>query len=222
MSPSPRTRVKRGAKRASYDEAVIHQILDDCLICHVGFTVAGEARVIPTAFLRIGNAIYLHGNRRNQMLNALLDGQSACISVMLLDGLVLARSGMHTSANYRSVVLFGKATEAEDKLACLNAFVDRLAPGRSADVRAPSKKELAATLVIRIEIDDASAKVRTGPPVDDDADYGLDVWAGVLPVHSGLGAPEPCPRLSADTGLPDYIKTALSVPAAPLPDAASR
>lgn len=207
MPPSPRTRVKRGAKRASYDEAVIHRILDDSLICHVGFTIAGEARVIPTAFLRIDNAIYLHGNRRNQMLNALLDGQLACISVMLLDGLVLARSGMHTSANYRSVVLFGRATEAEDKLACLNAFIDRLAPGRSTDVRAPSKQELAATLVVRIEIEEASAKLRSGPPVDDDADYNLDVWAGVLPVVSGLGAPEPCPRLSADVQLPDYIRS---------------
>lgn len=206
MASTERTRIRRGANRGVSDTQTIYRILDDCLVCHVGFTVAGEARVIPTAFLRVGDAIYLHGNRRNQMLNALLDGQTACISVMQLDGLVLARSGMHSSVNYRSVVVYGRATAVENKLPYLNGFIDKLASGRAAEVRPHTPQELNATLVLRVAIDESSAKIRSGPPVDDDADYALNIWAGVLPLQIRQGEPEACPKLAAGIALPAYAR----------------
>lgn len=207
MQPTERTRVRRGEKRAVYDRDQIHQILDANLVCHVGFVTNGEPCVIPTAFLRQDDAIYLHGNRQNRMLNALLDGQAACISVLQLDGLVLARSGFHTSVNYRSVVVYGKASVVEDKVPVLNAFVDKLAPGRAADIRAHTPQELNATLVLRVPIEEASAKLRTGPPIDDEADYALDVWSGVLELATGVHA-VPCPRLPEGVTMPAYVTAA--------------
>lgn len=208
MTISDRIRVRRGSKRAIYDQAEIYRILDENLLCHVGFVDGGEARIIPTAYIRRDDAIYLHGNRQNRMLLALTDGQTACVSVTRLDGLVLARSGFHHSVNYQSVVLFGKAEavdRTEDAIPVLDAFVDKLAPGRSAEMRPHTSKELNATLVLRIPIAEASAKVRRGPPIDDEADYALDVWAGVVPLVTTTGAFEPCPRLATDTPLPDHL-----------------
>ena len=202
---SERVRVRRGANRAQYDRSVINDILDANLVCHVGFVVDGEARLIPTMFVRIGDALYVHGNRRNLMLNSILDGQTVCVSIMQIDGYVLARSGFHHSMNYRSVVVYGKAGAVDDPLPILDAFVDRMTPGRSATLRAGTEKEIAATLVIRISIEEASAKVRTGPPVDDEEDYALDIWAGVLPTRTTLGRPEPDPRLRPGVALPRHL-----------------
>lgn len=202
---SERITVRRGAKRACYDRPLINDILDANLICHVGFTAGGETRVIPTAYVRIDDALYLHGNRKNLMLNALLSGQSACVSVMQVDGLVLARSGFHHSVNYHSVVLFGKPVLEETSTGVLDALIDKMVAGRSKAIRPPTKKELSATLVVKIPIDEASAKVRTGPPVDDDEDYELQIWAGVLPLTTTVGAPQDDPRLAAGTALPDHL-----------------
>lgn len=206
MSRSARSTVKRGQKNAVYDRATIYRILDENLIGHVGFVVDGEATVIPMAYLRVAGAVYLHGNRRNRMMNALLDGQTACLSVTRLNGLVLARSGFHHSVNYESVVVFGRAHPEEDKVPILDAFVDKMAKGRSRAVRPHTEQELAATLVIRIPVEEASAKLRSGPPVDDEADYELDIWAGVLPIATNHGAPEPCPRLKAGVDLPAHLQ----------------
>jgi nitroimidazol reductase NimA-like FMN-containing flavoprotein (pyridoxamine 5'-phosphate oxidase superfamily) len=206
-----RTKVRRGSKRAVYEQDEIYRILDDNLLCQVGFAIDGEARIIPTAYIRVGDAVYLHGNRQNQMMNALLDGQTACISVTEMNGLVLARSGFHHSVNYRSVTLFGKARIISDnKVEILDAFVDRLVPGRSGELRPNTRNELDATLVLEIPIEEAVAKVRTGPPIDDDADYELDIWAGVLPIETGFGIVEDCPRLKPGTVRPSNVSDAAS------------
>lgn len=211
-----RTRIRRGARNAVYDRAVINRMLDANLVCHVGFTEVGEARIIPTAYLRLGDAIYLHGNRQNRMMNALASGQPACISVLQLDGLVLARSGFHHSVNYQSVVLFGTAAIEEDKVRILDAFVDKLAMGRSAQVRPYTEQELNATLVLRIPIDEASAKVRIGDPVDDEADYALDIWAGVLPLHHVYGELQACARLPRTVTAPaNLVRLERSLPNPP-------
>lgn len=206
MTGSTRSTVKRGQQRAAYDQATIYRILDENLVGHVGFVVDEEATVIPMAYIRIDDALYLHGNRRNRMMNALLDGQTTCISVTRLDGLVLARSGFHHSVNYESVVVFGRARQEYDKVPILDAFVERLAKGRSKAVRAHTEQELNATLVVRVPIEDASAKLRSGAPVDDEADYELDIWAGVLPIRVSYGALEPCPRLAANIDVPDHLR----------------
>ena len=207
MTVSKRIKVKRGPKRAVYDQETVHCILDNNLVCHVAFTVEGEARVVPTAFLRIGDAIYLHGHLKNQMLNALLDGQTACVSVMQLEGLVLARSGFHHSVNYQSVMLFGRAgIEEANKVAVLDQLVDKMVPGRSATLRPHTKQELNATLVLKLMIDEASAKVRTGHPIDADDDYALPIWAGVLPIHTAPGYLEPDPTLDQSTAVPQHLK----------------
>lgn len=203
-----RSHIKRNPGRGVYERETIDAILDANLLCHVAFVIDGEPRVLPTVYVRRGDAIYLHGHRRNGMLNALVDERTACVNVTSIDGLVLARSGFHHSANYRSVVLFGKPAlvAEEDKRAILDDFVDRMAPGRAADVRPATPQELNATLVLRIPIEEASAKVRAGPPVDDAEDYALDVWAGVVPIETTFGAVEPCPNLKADIALPGYLQ----------------
>lgn len=206
-SSSERTQVKRGAKRAIYEAGTINEILDNSFLCHVGYTVDGECRVIPTAYVRLGNALYLHGHLRNQMLQALLEGQTACVTVTELNGLVLARSGFHHSVNYRSVVLFGKATVVAeaDKIPVLDALIDHLVPKRAAQIRPHTKQELDATLVLALSIDDAAAKVRQGPPVDAEQDYELDIWAGVVPLKTVVGDVEPCPRLPSTVATPDHV-----------------
>jgi nitroimidazol reductase NimA-like FMN-containing flavoprotein (pyridoxamine 5'-phosphate oxidase superfamily) len=184
--------------RASYDVEVVHGILDAGLVCEIGFVEAGRPVVIPTAYVRVDDAIVVHGSSKNRTLLALADGGEFCCTVTLLDGLVLARSAFHHSVNYRSVVAFGRGCTVEDageKEALLRAFFDRLYPGRWDVVRPPTPAELKATLVIRLPLGEVSAKVRSGPAIDDEADYALPIWAGVAPITQHVTALEPDPRL---------------------------
>jgi nitroimidazol reductase NimA-like FMN-containing flavoprotein (pyridoxamine 5'-phosphate oxidase superfamily) len=192
IAVTDRTRVRRLAKRGAYDAATIHAILDEALICHVGFAIDGKPVVIPTIHWRDGDRLYVHGSGASHMLRSLRDGVEACVTVTLLDGLVLARSAFHHSMNYRSVVIFAKAVEVTDrdeKLHALEKLVEHIVPGRSAEVRAPNESELRQTLVLALPIEEASAKIRTGPPIDDDEDYSLPVWAGVVPITLARGEP---------------------------------
>ena len=191
-------------ERGRYDLETIHAILDEALICHVGFVVEGRPVVIPTIHTRVDDALYFHGSPAAGMLRNLKGGADACVTVTLLDGLVLARSAFHHSMNYRSAVVFGKAeevTDREEKLRVLAALVEHVCRGRSADVRGPNEGELKQTIVLRLPIAEASAKVRTGGPSDDEADYALPIWAGVLPLTLTPGAPLPDNGLS----VPDYV-----------------
>jgi len=186
-----RTTVRRLPARAAYDRETIYAIVDEALICHVGFVVDGQPVVIPTIHWRDGDTLYFHGSGASRMLKSLRDGVAACVTITLLDGLVLARSAFHHSMNYRSVVIFGKAQEVTDeaeKVRVLEILVERIAAGRSAEVRAPNEKELRQTLVLALPLSEASAKTRSGPPIDDDEDYGLPVWAGVIPMRLERGA----------------------------------
>lgn len=187
---SPRTRVRRLPERGSHDWSVIAGILDEALVCHVGFVVDGAPVVIPTAHARRGTTLYLHGAPASRMLRSLAGGVEVCVTVTLLDGLVLARSLFHHSLNYRSVVCFGRAVEVTDlgeKEAALRLFAEHVLPGRAAEVREPSVAELKATRVLALRLDEASAKLRTGPPKDDAEDLELPVWAGVVPVGLAVG-----------------------------------
>ena len=186
-----RTRVRRLANRASYDRETIHAILDEALVCHVGFVVDGAPVVIPTIHWREDDTLYVHGSAASRMLRSLKGGVDACVTVTLVDGLVLARSAFHHSMNYRSVVVYGKAREVtgEEKARSLERLVEHIAPGRSAEVRAPNEIEMKQTLVIALPLDEASAKIRTGGPVDDEEDYALPVWAGVVPLTITRGEP---------------------------------
>ena len=198
LKVTPRSTVRRRRERASYDRAVVDDVLDESLICHVGFAVDGRPFVIPTIHARVDDQLYLHGAPANHMLNSLRGGIEACVAATLVDGLVLARSAFHHSLNYRSVCVFGWATAVTDraeKVAALDALVEHVLAGRSASVRPPSEKELSGTLVLRLPIDEASAKVRTGPPMDDQEDIGLDVWAGVVPLRTIIDTPIPAPDL---------------------------
>jgi nitroimidazol reductase NimA-like FMN-containing flavoprotein (pyridoxamine 5'-phosphate oxidase superfamily) len=204
-SPQPsteRVRLRRKRERGRYDRATIEAILDEALIAHLGIADEhGQPFVIPTLHARLGDVVYVHGSTASRTLRALRDGAHACLTVSLLDGLVLARSVMHHSANYRSVMLLGRARIVEDepeKLAALEAIVEHIVPGRWAEARHPSENELKATSVLALSIDEASAKVRTGPPLDDDEDYELPVWAGVIPIVSEARTPVSDPRLPAD------------------------
>lgn len=192
LAVTDRTRLRRKAERGAHDRATIDAILDEALVCHVGFAIDGRPVVIPTAFGRIGSDLYLHGAVGNHALRTLAGGIEVCVTVTLLDGLVLARSAFHHSMNYRSVVLFGRAepvTDDREKLDALLAVVDHMEPGRSAASRPPTPEELRATLVVRLPIVEGSAKVRTGGPVDDEADLALDHWAGVIPLALVRGEP---------------------------------
>ena len=192
IAVTERTRVRRLGKRASYEVETIHAILDEALICHVGFVVDDNPVVIPTIHWRQDDELYFHGSMASRMLRNLREGVDACVTVTLLDGLVLARSAFHHSMNYRSVVVFGKArevTDREEKLRALTALVEHVVPGRSPDVRAPNESELRQTLVLALPIGEASAKIRTGGPIDDEEDYALPVWAGVVPLTLMKGTP---------------------------------
>jgi nitroimidazol reductase NimA-like FMN-containing flavoprotein (pyridoxamine 5'-phosphate oxidase superfamily) len=207
-APSERTRVRRLAKRAHYDEATVHAILDAGLLCHVGYVIDGQPYVTPTAHWRDGAYVYWHGSSASRMLRAQLNGISVCLTVSLLDGLVLARSGFHHSMNYRSVMALGQAELVDDpeaKVSALKHFVDKLVPGRWEDIREPTTQELKGTTILRLRLDEASAKVRTGPPVDDEEDYALPVWAGVLPLTLQAGMPVADDRLPADTAVPEAV-----------------
>ena len=201
-----RTTLKRLPKRGVYDREEINQILDEGLICHVGFVVDSQPFVIPTGYARIDDQLYIHGSQASRMLRTLSGGVDACVTVTLLDGLVLARSAFHHSMNYRSVVVFGRATvvEGEEKLRALRGFSEHVLVGRWDDVRQPNKQELQATIVLSMPLSEASAKVRTGPPLDDEEDYELDVWAGVVPLALAAETPVPDPRLRKGLEVPEY------------------
>jgi nitroimidazol reductase NimA-like FMN-containing flavoprotein (pyridoxamine 5'-phosphate oxidase superfamily) len=192
MIRTPRTKLRRLPKRGAHDRATIDAILDEALISHVGFVHDGRPAVIPTLHARLGDEVVIHGSAASRMLRALATGIDLCLTATLIDGLVLARSAFHHSVNYRSVVLYGQAqliSEPDEKERALEAFTERLVAGRWADVRRPTRKELKATTVLRLPIEEGSAKVRTGPPIDDDEDYALDVWAGVVPLTLTRGDP---------------------------------
>ena len=197
-APSPRARVRRAPARADYDRATIDAILDEALVAHLGFAVDGQPYVIPTLHARIGDEVYLHGSAASRMVTMLGAGIPACLTVTLLYGLVLARSAFHHSMNYRSVVVLGRARFVEgpeERAAALEAFTERLIPGRWAEVRPPSRQELKGTRVLALPLDEASAKLRAGGPVDDEDDYALDAWAGTVPLRLTPGAVEPDARL---------------------------
>lgn len=204
-----RTTVRRLAKRGHYDRHTITAIIDEALICHVAFVVEGGPMVIPTIHTRIGDTLYFHGSAASRMLRSLSDGVEACVCVTLLDGLVMARSAFHHSMNYRSAIVFGTATVVtarEEKLRVLEALVEHVARGRSRDARAPNEAELKQTLVLALPISEASAKIRTGPPVDDEEDYSMKIWAGVLPLQLTPQEPVADERLSPGIEAPGYLK----------------
>ncbi|HEX4563540.1 MAG TPA: pyridoxamine 5'-phosphate oxidase family protein [Solirubrobacteraceae bacterium] len=206
---SERVRLRRKRERGSHERAVIDAILDEGLIAHLGIVEEdGQPFVIPTLHARRGDVVYVHGSAAGRAMKTLARGARACLTVSLLDGLVLARSAMHHSANYRSVMLLGTARVVDDpaeKRAALEAVVEHIVPGRSPDVRPPTDNELKATSVLALTIDEASAKVRTGPPVDDEEDYALQTWAGVLPMRSVPGEPRADERLAANVAVPEYV-----------------
>ena len=202
-----RTTLKRLPKRGVYDRQLVYGILDEGFICHVGFVVEGQPFVIPTGYARVDEQLFIHGSQVSRMLRTLSSGIDVCVAVTLVDGLVLARSAFHHSINYRSVVMFGRATIVDDreaKLAALFAFSEQVIPGRWNDVREPTEQELRATTVLSLPLVEVSAKVRTGPPIDDEEDYALNVWAGVLPLKIQAGAPINDPRLPEAIAPPSY------------------
>jgi len=209
FTPTERTTLKRLPKRGDYDRDTVFQILDEAFICHVGFVADGKPVVIPTSFGRIGEDLYIHGSAASRMLRSLEQGIDVCVTVTLIDGLVLARSAFHHSINYRSVVVFGNARVVDDldeKTRALHAFTDHVVPNRWEEVRAPDESELRATLLLKLPLVEVSAKVRTGPPIDDEADYELAVWAGVVPLKITAGAPIGDDRLQADIEAPEYAR----------------
>jgi uncharacterized protein len=200
-TPTDRTQVKRLPKRAAYDKSQVHAILDQGFVCHIGFAVEGQPYVIPTAYARCGEQLYIHGSVVSRMLRSLAGGTQMCVTVTLVDGFVLARSVFHHSMNYRSVVVLGKArlvSDPEEKIAALRAFTNHIVPGRWEEVRQPTEQELKSTTVLALPLEEVSAKVRTGPPLDDEEDYALPVWAGVVPLQSRSGEPVPDARLLPD------------------------
>lgn len=208
FQPTERTRLRRLYYRAVYDRKTVYEILDAGFLCHIGYVIDGQPYVTPTAYWREGDRVYWHGSSASKMLRQLEKGVPVCFTVALLDGLVLARSGFHSSINYRSVMAFGTAETVEDdakKLAALEAFVERVTPGRWAELRPVAKQELKATTVMSMTLDEVACKVRTGPPADDEEDYGLDVWAGVVPVTTVIGKPVDDPRLKPGVAAPDYL-----------------
>ena len=209
FTPTERTALKRLPKRGDYDRTAVFQILDEAFICHVGFIADSKPVVIPTSYGRIGDDLYIHGSAASRMLRSLEQGIDVCVTVTLIDGLVLARSAFHHSINYRSVVIFGNATvvnNPEEKMSALRAFTDHVVSGRWADVRPPDEGELRATLVLKVPLVEVSAKVRIGPAIDDEADYSLAVWAGVVPLELRAGDPVSDERLPSGMDVPDYAR----------------
>ncbi|MEW9551300.1 pyridoxamine 5'-phosphate oxidase family protein [Nonomuraea sp. NPDC050783] len=207
LSTTPRTTLGRSKERGSTDRNDLYEILDTGLICHLGVVVDGFPMVVPTGYGRLGDTLYLHGSTGARSLRA-ADGGEVCVTVTHLDGVVLARSIFHHSVNYRSAVVYGRArlvTDPDERLAGLRALSERLAPGQWDHVRRPSRKELAATAVLALSLEEASVKRRGGPPVDEEEDYALPVWAGVLPLVTSWGAPEPDPVLPEGIDPPVHI-----------------
>jgi len=206
-SPTERTRVVREPQRGVYDRETIYKILDEGMVCHVGFSVDEQPYVIPTLFARVGDAIYFHGSAASRMLRRVGEGINVCVTVTLTDGIVMARSIFNHSMNYRSVVALGKATPVdapEEKVAALQAYSEKILPGRWNDARQPNEKELKATSVLRLPLTEASAKVRVGPPEDDAPDYALPVWAGVVPLRIVADAPIRDERCDPAIPVPSY------------------
>lgn len=207
---TPRTTLRRLPARGRHDRQTIDAILDEALVAHLGFVDDGQPFVIPTLHARRADEVILHGSSASRALRSIAQGAPLCLTVTLIDGLVLARSAFHHSINYRSVVLLGQARLIEDdeeKNAALEALVEHITPGRWDSIRWPSRKELKATKVLAMPIDEASAKVRTGPPGDDDEDYAMDAWAGVVPLAMTAAAPEPDPLLREGIDLPEHVRT---------------
>lgn len=194
--------------RGIYDREAIAAILDEGLVCHVGFVAEGQPYVIPTLYARQGDRLYVHGSAVSRMLRTLAGGVPVCVTVTITDGLVLARSVFNHSMNYRSVVVLGTATvvEGPQKIAALQTIAEHVAPGRWSEARGPSENELKATAVLSLPLDEASAKVRSGPPEDEDEDYALPHWAGVLPLALAAGTPVPDPRLPAGVAVPPSVR----------------
>jgi nitroimidazol reductase NimA-like FMN-containing flavoprotein (pyridoxamine 5'-phosphate oxidase superfamily) len=209
FTPTERTEIRRLPKRAAYDRETVYRILDEGLVCHIAFIADGRPVVIPTGYGRKDDTLYIHGSTASRMFRTLAAGAEVCVAVTLLDGLVLARSAFHHSMNYRSVVIFGQASVIDDpaaKVEALRAFTEHVAPGRWPEIRPPSRKELQVTMVLAIPLKEASAKVRSGPPIDDEEDYALPVWAGVLPFSDATGEPRPDDRLPAGIQIPEYLR----------------
>jgi uncharacterized protein len=208
-----RIRLRRGSKKGRYDEATIDAILDRGLFGHVAFVDAGHPVCVPMLYARVGRRIYIHGSTASRTMRALAGGGAACITVTIVDGLVLARSVFEHSANYRSVMAFGtfeRPTDDAERLAALKAFTEKLLPGRWGEVRPPSPQELKATMVLAMPIEQASAKQRSGPPDDDDGpDADIETWAGVIPVETSFGTPEPSPGLRPDVALSASVRDLL-------------
>jgi uncharacterized protein len=209
FQPTQRTQVKRLSKRGHYDRETVYRILDAGFVCHVGFSLDGQPYVIPTNYGRSGDTLYLHGSAASRMLKTLSAGVPVCVTVTLVDGLVMARSAFHHSVNYRSVVILGTAYLVEDpaeKREALHIFTEHVMKGRWNDVRQPAEHELKATTVLRLPLVEVSAKVRAGGPVDDEPDYELPVWAGVLPLETVAKLPIPDDRCKSDLPVPEYLK----------------
>jgi len=208
FTPTARTKLKRNYKRGAYDRETVYAILDAVPHCHVGYVIDGQPYVTPTLQWREGDRVYWHGSSASRMLRTVETGVPVCLTVSALDGYVLARSAFHHSVNYRSVMIFGTAhavAEADEKEAALKAMMEQLFPGRWDALRPVTAQELKATTVVGMEIEEAAAKIRTGPPVDDEEDYGWDVWAGVLPTALTKGAPVDDPRLQDGVPVPENV-----------------
>jgi uncharacterized protein len=209
FTPTARTQVKRLPKRGAYDRETVFRILDEAFVCHVGFVADGQPYVIPTNFGRSGETLYLHGSAASRMLRTLSEGVPVCVTVTLTDGLVLARSAFHHSVNYRSVVVLGTARLVEDaaeKMEALRLFTEHIMKGRWEEIRWPTEQELKATTVLALPLEEVSAKVRTGGPIDDEEDYSLPVWAGVVPLPVVPAEPIRDARLEAGTEIPQYMR----------------
>jgi nitroimidazol reductase NimA-like FMN-containing flavoprotein (pyridoxamine 5'-phosphate oxidase superfamily) len=209
FTPTERTQVKRLPKRGKYERETVFAILDAGFVCHVGFNVDGQPYVIPTNYGRSGDLLYLHGSAASRMLRTLSEGVPMSVTVTHVDGLVLARSAFHHSVNYRSVVILGTArlvTEPGEKMEALRVFTEHVMKGRWDDVRQPTEQELKATTVLALPLEEVSAKVRTGGPIDDEEDYALPVWAGVLPLETSVKEPVPDPQRKSDQPIPPYLK----------------
>lgn len=206
---TPKTTLKRLPERGEFDRQTVYQILDEALVCHVGFAVDGQPFVIPTSYGRVGDTLYIHGSAASRMMRSLKGGIPVCVTMTLIDGLVLARSAFHHSINYRSVVIFGNAELVEDeqgKLAALAALTEHIVPGRWAEVRPPNAQELKATTVLAVQLSEVSAKIRTGAPKDDEEDMAIPVWAGELPLRLMAGLPVRDSLLANGIEPPNYVR----------------
>ena len=209
FTPTKQTQVQRLPDRGKYDSETVFKILDEAFVCHVGFAVDGQPFVIPTNYARVGEKLYIHGSAASRMLKTLTGGIPVCVTVTLVDGLVMARSAFHHSVNYRSVVALGRAVLVEDpaeKMRALELFTNHVAPGRWDEVRVPTDLELKGTTVMSLDLKEVSAKVRVGPPKDDAEDYALPIWAGVVPLKTVAGTPIPDPKLTAGIEVSESVK----------------